>query len=80
MYLQYLIQEAAVREEIVNNEANLLQEFKGSFSIDGLYDEIDENLGSFIVSDNLIESYNKIKEYSKTQALMYLTSKSKQLA
>lgn len=80
MYLQYLINESAVREEIESNEANILKTFKDTFSINKVYDQVEENLGSLLVQDEVVQTYNNIKAFSKTHTLNYLVSTSKQLA
>lgn len=80
MYLEYLVQEESVRSEIVKNEDIVLKEFKESFDINEMSEEIIENLNSFIVPNDMVGTYNKIKEYSKNKTLAYLTIKSKELA
>lgn len=80
MYLEHVIQEAAVRSEIVNNEQQVLQEFKESFNVNEMFKEVYENVGSFIVSDDMLKTYNNIKDYSKNKTLAYLTIKAKELA
>lgn len=80
MYLNYLINESAVINEIEENESNILEEFKKSFSTDLIYNTVYENLNNLIVKDNMVETYESIKEFSKNYTLNYLITTSKQLA
>ena len=44
MYLEYLINESAVINEIETNESDILAEFKKSFSTNTIYNKVYENL------------------------------------
>lgn len=80
MYLQYLINESAVREEIENNESKILETFRDTFSINKVYDQVNEQLGSLLIQDDVVQTYENIKEFSKNHTLNYLVSTSKQLS
>lgn len=80
MYLQYLIQEEVVRNEISNISDSVFEEFQNSFSINSLYTYVSENLGSFVQSDDLIQSYSSIKDYARQYTLAYLNVKAKELS
>jgi hypothetical protein len=80
MFLEYLINESSVVDEIETNEATVLAEFKKSFSIDSIYNKIVENLNEFIVKDDIVETHASIKEFGKNYTLNYLTTTAKQLS
>lgn len=80
MYLEYLINESSVVDEIENNEANVMAEFRKTFSMNSIYSKVYENLNDFIVKDNIVETFNSIKEFSKNYTLNYLVNTSKQLS
>lgn len=80
MYLEYLINESTVIDDIESNEAYVLAEFKESFSLDFIYSKIVENLNSFIAKDDIVETYNFIKEFSKNYTLDYLINTSRKLS
>lgn len=80
MYLQYLIQEDAIRLEIESAEPMIFDNFSKSFSESKIYDDIVENLDCLIVKDDISKTYDIIKQHSKNYALMYLTSQSKLIA
>lgn len=79
MYLQYLIQENAIRSEIESNETLLFKTFQETFSESKMYDEIIENLDCLIIKDDISKTYDNIKTHSKNYALMYLTSQAKSI-
>lgn len=80
MFLEYLINEDAVKEEIQTNENLVLEEFRKTFSMNSIYSKVYENLNDFIVKDNIVETFNTIKEFSKNYTLNYLVNTSKQLS
>ena len=80
MFLEYLINEDAVKEEIQTNENLVLEEFRKTFSMNSIYSKVYENLNDFIVKDNIVETFNSIKEFSKNYTLNYLVNTSKQLS
>lgn len=80
MYLEYLINESAVREDIETNEAEVLKTFKDTFSIEKVYKQVEENLHSLLSQDNILQTYDNIKSFSKNHTLNYLVSTSKQLS
>ena len=80
MYLEYLINESSVLDEIETNEPNVLAEFRKSFSINSIYKQVYENINDLIVKDNIVETFNSIKEFSKNYTLNYLINTSKQLS
>lgn len=80
MYLQYLIQEQVIRNEISNISDSVLENFQSTFSTDMIYSYIMENLGNFIQSNDMIESYNSIKNYARQYTIAYLNVKAKELS
>ena len=80
MYLEYLINESAVQEEIKNNEETILNKFKETFSIDNIYEEVSNNLNALIEKDNISKTYENIVNFSKTYTLDYLIKTTDSLA
>lgn len=80
MFLEYLLNEDVVKNEIAQNENVILEEFRKSFSIDSIYTKVYENLNDFIIKDNVVDTFNSIKEFSKNYTLNYLVNTSKQLS
>lgn len=80
MFLEYLLNENVVQHEISQNENAVLEEFKKTFSVNSIYNKVYENLNDFIVKDNIVETFNSIKEFSKNYTLNYLVNTSKQLS
>lgn len=79
MILKTLIKEQSVRDTIESQETEIKQAFESSFSVNSIYEEIQQNLNMF-VSDNVTESFNNIKTYARDSVFSYLYKKSKELS
>lgn len=76
MYLNYLINESAVREEIETNEKKVFDTFTESFSLDNIYKDVTNQLAS-LAEDDIVKTYDNIKAFSQAYTVDYLVNTSK---
>jgi hypothetical protein len=76
MYLNYLISESAVREEIETNEKKVFDTFMESFSLDNIYKDVTNQLAS-LTEDDVVKTYDNIKAFSQAYTVDYLVNTTK---
>lgn len=76
MYLNYLISESAVVEEIETNEKKVFDTFSESFSLDNIYKDVTNQLAS-LAEDDVLKTYDNIKAFSQAYTLDYLANTTK---